>query len=305
LLTQLQGVATNPGDVYVSIIPFSKDVNVGSANSSASWIDWSDWNANNGSCSKSGYSTQSSCTAQFVCSKSQYTSSSQCTSHSGTWAAATWTATNHTAWNGCVTDRGTSTAPGTASGYDQQVTAPVTGTVASLFPAEQYSNCSLQMKGLSYDWSSLNNLVGQMTPDGSTNQPIGLAWGWQSLVGGGPLTAPPLDPAFQYKQVIILLSDGLNTQDRWYGNGSTTNTSVDGRMYSVSGGTAAGTCANAKAAGIILYTVQVNTGGDPTSTLLKNCASDPSQFFMLTSASQIVTTFQSIGTALSNLRLQS
>ena len=54
---------------------------------------------------------------------------------------------------------------------------------------------------------------------------------------------------------------------------------------------------------MIVYTVQVNTGGDPTSTLLQNCATDPSYFFLLTSASQIVTTFQSIGTALSNLRL--
>jgi hypothetical protein len=49
--------------------------------------------------------------------------------------------------------------------------------------------------------------------------------------------------------------------------------------------------------------VQVNTGNDPTSTLLKNCASDSSKFFLLTSANQMVTTFNQIGTALSNLRL--
>jgi hypothetical protein len=36
---------------------------------------------------------------------------------------------------------------------------------------------------------------------------------------------------------------------------------------------------------------------------LQNCATDPSKFFMLTSASQIVTTFNSIGTALSQLRV--
>jgi len=51
LLTQLKSAATNNGDVYVSIIPFVKDVNVGSSNYSANWIDWTDWNANNGSCS--------------------------------------------------------------------------------------------------------------------------------------------------------------------------------------------------------------------------------------------------------------
>ena len=40
-------------------------------------------------------------------------------------------------------------------------------------------------------------------------------------------------------------------------------------------GNGSGTCANIKAAGITIYTIQVNTGGDPTSTLLQNCASRP------------------------------
>ena len=63
------------------------------------------------------------------------------------------------------------------------------------------------------------------------------------------------------------------------------------------------TCANVKAAGITLYTVQVNTGGDPTSTLLQTCASTSDKFFLLTSASQMVSTFSQIGTALSNIRI--
>ena len=43
LLTTLKGLAATPGDVYVSIIPFSKDVNMGSGNYNATWIDWSEW----------------------------------------------------------------------------------------------------------------------------------------------------------------------------------------------------------------------------------------------------------------------
>ena len=82
------------------------------------------------------------------------------------------------------------------------------------------------MMGLSYDWTSMNTLVNQMSPNGNTNQAIGLAWGWLSLVGGGPLTAPAMDPNYQYQQVIILLTDGLNTQDRWYSNQS----SIDARQ---------------------------------------------------------------------------
>ena len=33
------------GDVYISIIPFTKDVNVGTSNVDASWINWTDWEA--------------------------------------------------------------------------------------------------------------------------------------------------------------------------------------------------------------------------------------------------------------------
>jgi hypothetical protein len=78
-------------------------------------------------------------------------------------------------------------------------------------------------------------------------------------------------------------------------------TPIDNRM--VQTGYGSGTCANIKAAGITIYTIQVNTGGDPISTLLQNCASDPSKFFMLTSANQIVTTFQAIATNLTQLRI--
>ena len=63
------------------------------------------------------------------------------------------------------------------------------------------------------------------------------------------------------------------------------------------------TCDNIKAADITLYTVQVNTDGDPTSALLKNCASSSDKFFLLTSADQMVTAFNAIGTNLSKLFL--
>jgi hypothetical protein len=142
--------------------------------------------------------------------------------------------------------------------------------------------------------------VDGLNPLGATNQPIGLVWGWQSLVGGGPLNAPAKNSNYTYTDVIILLSDGLNSLDRWYGNGSSTNTSVDARMVDSSG---KGTCANIKAAGITIYSIQVNTGGDPTSVLLTNCASAPDKFFLLTSATQIITTFDTIGTNLTKLRI--
>ena len=156
------------------------------------------------------------------------------------------------------------------------------------------------MKGLNYDWAAMKTMVNALYPLGATNQPIGLVWGWQSLVGGGPLSMPAKDSSFTYNEVIVLMSDGLNTLDRWYGDGSNVQTSVDRRMYESS---TLGTCANIKAAGITIYSVHVNTDGDPMSTLLKNCASSVDKFWMVTSANELSTVFNSIGTALSNLRV--
>ena len=40
LLTQLQNAVTTNGDVYVSIVPFVKDVNLGAANWNSDYIYW-------------------------------------------------------------------------------------------------------------------------------------------------------------------------------------------------------------------------------------------------------------------------
>ncbi len=258
LLTQLQNAATTADDVYVSIVPFNKDVNVDTANYNQSWLRWDLWEAANGTCSKTKYYKQSSCLSN----------------------GGTWTPANHSTWNGCVTDRD--------QNFDTTNDAPLAGS--TLYPAEQYSSCPVSSLGLTNNWTTLSNKIDAMQPKGNTNQAIGLQLGWQSLTAS-PFAIPATDPNYKYTQVIILLTDGLNTQDRWYWNAS----SIDARQQK--------TCDNIKAAGITLYTVQVNTGGDPTSTLLQNCASDSSKFFLLTSANEIVTTFNQIGTALSNLRL--
>jgi len=353
LLTQLKNAASVDGDVYVSIIPFVKDVSVdpsGYTSAWDSWIMWDDgvltsdhsWDALHGVCSISGKSprsqcvaagtctlsgynnassctsagicsnpgetNQSSCTGTKACTDPQYTSKSSCNNHSGTWGFGTWTSgvwqsgvwthNNHSTWNGCFTDRGNNWDPvPPTTNYDQNVTAPTPSIPATLFPAEQYSACPKPVMGLNYDWTAMNTLVANMVANGNTNQPIGLQWGWQSLVGGGPFSVPAMDPNYVYTQVIILLSDGLNTQNRW----STNQGLIDQRMYDPLTGN--GTCHNIKATGIQIYTIQVNTGGDPTSTLLQNCATDSSKFFLLTSADQIVATFESIGTNLTKLRV--
>lgn len=400
LLDELKNAAQNNGDIYVSIIPFSKNVNLGSSNYSASWIDWTDWEdeppfiKNNkpgnwysigpgSTCPFTDYGQGFRCVSEAQGSSHVWTIPSSgnysgliCPGRNGgdrgnkiahkigiiyngcynTWtkavgsnAACTTTDTSkctcsgsgssrtcetksgykehtwrpskdvtytpalklnadgepyatpaHSTWNGCVTDRGTSSGP--SDDYDRKVDAPGS-TAASKFPAEQNYYCSPDVMNQNYNWSAMKAYVDGLYPFGATNQPIGLVWAWQSLVGGGPFTVPPKDPNDKYEDVIILMSDGLNTLNRWDGNGSSTNTSVDHRMIDTDG---SGTCANVKAAKIKIYAIHFNTDGDPMSTLLRDCASTENGkklFWMVTSNNEFVELFKKLGIELTKLRL--
>jgi Flp pilus assembly protein TadG len=276
LIDQLSAIAKNAGDIYISIVPFAKDVNMGASNYNQTWIDWTDWDKKNGSCSNNDYNSKSSCVSN----------------------GKTWTPKNHNTWTGCFTDR--------EQDFDTKDTTPTTSNTSTLFPAEEYVDgkakyCKVgndpylqPIMPLSYDWNALKTMIDGMEPTGNTNQGIGLAWAWMTLGAGAPFNAPAKDPNYTYKDAIILLSDGLNTENRWFSD-SRDVPKIDARQMIL--------CDNAKAAGITIYTIHVNTGGDPTSQVLKYCASGDDKFFLITNASQTVAAFNTIGQSLSKLRV--
>ena len=108
------------------------------------------------------------------------------------------------------------------------------------------------MMPLGEDWTALNAKIDAMTPTGNTNVTIGLAWGFQLLSPNEPFNAPA--PARDLDKVIVLMTDGENTQNRW----TSSATSIDARTQKA--------CDNVKAAHIKLYTVRVIDGD---VTLLK------------------------------------
>ena len=256
LLTTLKNAEKTPGDIKVSIVPFAVDVDVGTSNVNATWIDWSDWEEVNGYCSNNNYSTKSSCQ-----------------SHSKTWHTDP-----HSNWNGCVNDRD--------QNNDVLNTATVAGSPSTMYRANQAQNCSASMMTLSYDWTALNSKIDAMTPTGNTNVTIGLQMGWQTLSPVAPFSAPAAAPDLD--KVIILLTDGDNTQNRW----SSSQSSIDARTQKV--------CDNAKADNIKIYTVRVIDGN---ATLLKNCASKPEMYYEVSQASQLNSVFASIAQNLANLRI--
>ena len=256
LLTTLKSAEKVPGDIKVSIVPFAVDVNVGTANVDAPWIDWTDWEAANGTCTNSSYHKKSSCESHY----------------------AVWTPNAHSFWNGCVNDRD--------QNNDTLNTATTAGSPATMYRAHQASACPASMMTLSSDWTALNAKVDAMTPTGNTNVTIGLQNAWQTLSPVAPYNAPT--PAPDLDKVIILMTDGENTQNRW----TSSALSIDARTQKA--------CDNVKAANIKLYTVRVIEGN---ATLLQGCATKPDMYFDVQQASQLNSAFSSIAQNLANLRI--
>ncbi len=193
-----------------------------------------------------------------------------------------WIINNHSVWNGCVMDRD----------QDDDVNDTTPG---NKFPAENDDSCVIaSVMPLSHDWDALDTRIESMIANGGTNQTIGLAHGMQIQMTGNPYNASTL-PA-NTTRYIILLSDGLNTMDRWYGNGSSQSSSVDDRMELA--------CKNAKDQGFIVYTLFVDLNGTQgNSAALQNCASDTSKYYDLKTSSAIVTAFNDIAQKITNLRV--
>ncbi len=207
----------------------------------------------------------------------------------------TWVKNNHSTWGGCIMDR----YRDSTTNYDTSNIAPTAGeTPPKGFPATNPEDClGTTVSALGYDWTALTNKINSMSPNSATNQAIGMAHGWQTLTNSTPYS-PGAVPA-NTSRYIIILSDGLNTKNRWWGNGSSTGTSdtdlIDERMDEV--------CAAAKADGITVYSIFLNISSQGNSEALEDCASDSTKYFALTSTSAVVTTFQQIAQSITNVRV--
>jgi Flp pilus assembly protein TadG len=364
MIDTLAGYNKQTGDVFVSIIPFAKDVNVGTSNVDQPWINWTEWEAeppflvnnkpSNWNSTKAGsncpfsnrdqgftcmdrpatvsgargtdtipssgtyagyicpsidsgrkiegksgiyyngcYTTatgsSASCGSNTSCTCSGSGSDKICHLWRGDGTPATAAAAPaRSTWTGCVNDRDqvddtTNTAP----------TSPSTQ-----FYAEQWSDClPATVQGMSDKFDVLKNQITAMSPSGNTNQAVGLAWGWLSLsTANPPLQAPPKDPNYVYKNYIVLLSDGLNTQNRW----STSQSDIDVRQKIL--------CENVtkdKVNNPTIFTIQVNIGNrDAKSKVLEECATTPGgSFQMITVSGQTAGAFQNILAQISKLRV--
>ena len=252
LITKVSAAAVKPGDVKIAIVPFTVDVKVGTTYKTANWIKWNWTTSKTQTCTGNGNNR--------VCTDKAYAISSS-------------------SWTGCVIDRN--------QNYDIPTTMPATPTDATKYPADNDDCNSESLMPLSTDWTALKAKIDDLSAGGNTNTTIGLVWGW-SMVTQGATLSNAIAPATNLDKVIVFLTDGDNTENRF----TTSQSDIDSRTAAV--------CTAIKTSGVIVYTIRVMDGN---ATLLKNCASDAGKYFSVTNASQLTTVFQSIAQALSNLRV--
>lgn len=361
LLGILQSASAHPADVLVSIVPFTKDVNVGTSHVNDTWINWSDWEAPpaNGAPSSSDgpgadcpYSTSGRNSQGFGCQSTSVNGSalvstipssgnfcpgvdngsvnsgrasryyngcydsttktsktvsscsgkSYCTCTSGRSSVCTqitafnhtWNKNAHSTWIGCVMDRdqdndvGITTPSGASTNfYAENTTTCINATTNSIKLAPMTPLTDVRD---TTGAKTLSDAVDAMQANGNTNQTIGIIHGLQTLVSGDPYNAGtlPVDTT----RVLIILSDGLNTQNRW----SSTASDIDAREKLA--------CKAAKDKKAVIYAVFVDlNGAQGNSAPLQDCATDSAHYFDLTSADQIDTAFKAIGTAITQLRV--
>jgi Flp pilus assembly protein TadG len=192
--------------------------------------------------------------------------------------------------------------------------------------------CGQPVAGLSNNRDQILSIIGALQPTsrGGTMGNVGLQAGWMTLsprwrgLWGtspwGTTTPPGLPLAYPgprdfMSKVIVMMTDGDNN---WFDYGrppafdyTAYGRLTDGRLGTTSGAMAntrindrmLALCTNIKAQGIRIYTITLGTS-TATRTLYEQCASGPGYYFHAPTASALRGAFREIGTQLGNLRLE-
>jgi Flp pilus assembly protein TadG len=170
---------------------------------------------------------------------------------------------------------------------------------------------------LTKDKSSVISLIQGMQAKGGTNILEGLMWGWRVLSPEPPFTeGKPYDDQDNDK-FLLLMTDGENwhqarsnhNKSSYHSFGYASNkrlgsTYTNSALISQMNAKTLAACANAKAAGIKVYTIAFRLEvGSPTQQMLASCASSASETYVASNGQALIQAFESIGREIARLRL--
>lgn len=186
-------------------------------------------------------------------------------------------------WTGCLVDRG--------QPYDTLADAYNADIPDSAYPAVDCNSSSPKViQDMKTSISETKTYVNGLTANGSTNITIGVQMGMELLSPEAPYTEGVAWGDPKMDKYMILVTDGENTGDRWYGQSQ--SSSIDART--------ALACQAAKDKGITVFVVRVMEGN---SSMLQKCASKTIYYYDLKSASQLNATMADIFMRIGKLRI--
>lgn len=166
--------------------------------------------------------------------------------------------------------------------------------------------------------ATLDTAISALSAAGNTNILEGLMWGWRALSPTEPFTQGKAYTAANNRKVIILMTDGVNnyganSNNQNYGNFFTYGYAKDGHIGVTSSDNntmvaqldtkTQTACTNAKAKGIVIYTIGFGAGATASQTLLKGCASDPAFFYQPATSADLKPVFLAIAQSINRLRI--
>ncbi len=179
-----------------------------------------------------------------------------------------WAIRSDVTYTGCTQDR---RAP-----YNAEETSPngtndsKWGEVTSTSDCTDMGAANLDVVPLTNDTQGVKNKITAMTPDLSTHIAAGAEIGWQVISpNGGFSGAKPYTPDNTI-QVVIILSDGMQTAPGWGADNTQTVVHAESNLSAL--------CTGMKAQKIKVYTIGYDLSDDHTKTLLGECAG-PGRFY--------------------------
>ena len=212
-------------------------------------------------------------------------------------------------------------------------------SVVTTKPGPNWQCTSRPFSILGTSQATLKTEITALQPSGSTNIHEGFMWGWRTIsptsVYASQTSPPVAYNTASYNKVIVLMTDGEN---QWLSNSSVigkSNYSAYGYFRNADGTDAATSnsrfkpgrtnlstsndgraaidellaiaCTNAKAKGVLIYTIGFSTPGDPIDaqglSLLSGCATATDYAFVANDATSLIAAFDKIAKGIGALRL--
>ncbi len=203
-----------------------------------------------------------------------------------------WRTTRKT-WRGCV---GSRDFPKNTTDSDYRANK-VTGLMNRW--------CSRPILPLTKDKAKIEQSINSMFASDSTYIPAGLVWGWRVLSSQAPFSEGLTYAEVAKKKsskVLVLMTDGENTVSttspgQWGYPGHFRNSKAEADRLTAT------LCRNIKAKNITIFTVAFEVNDPATKSMLRQCATSPSNYFNASNGAELTKAFEDIGIQLSDLRL--